>query len=198
MEKTTGIIILAAGSSSRIGHPKQLLQFKGRTLLSHTVAEANAVSGAAVMVVTGANREMIETELKNTGAMAVYNEEWEQGMGSSVRAGLSAILTAFPDIRQCILTVCDQPYIETEIFNSLIEEQGLTGMGIIASAYVGTLGTPTLFTKKYFSELLSLSGQEGAKKLLEQFSEDVGSVPFEQGAIDIDTIEDYNQLINLQ
>ncbi|RZJ59988.1 MAG: nucleotidyltransferase family protein, partial [Flavobacterium sp.] len=72
MQKSIGIIILAAGSSSRIGHPKQLLQYEGKTLLSHTVAQAMAVNETAVIVVTGANDVMITTELKNTGAMSVY------------------------------------------------------------------------------------------------------------------------------
>ena len=198
MKKSTGIIILAAGSSSRLGRPKQLLQYKGKTLLSHTVTQALTANDAAVMVVTGANREMIETELKNTGAMAIYNPDWELGMGSSVSVGLAALMQAAPELERCIITVCDQPFIHSEILNALIGEQQLSGKGIVASAYVGTLGTPVAFESKYFQDLLDLSGKDGAKQLVEQYSDDVSSVSFEQGAVDIDTVEDYNRLVDMQ
>ncbi|RZJ53898.1 MAG: nucleotidyltransferase family protein, partial [Flavobacterium sp.] len=165
---------------------------------SHTVAQAMAVNETAVIVVTGANDVMITTELKNTGAMSVYNPDWEQGMGSSVRIGLESLLKAQPAIQHCIITVCDQPFISSEILMGLVEKQKFSGSGIVASAYVGTLGTPVLFTSPYFEKLLSLSGQDGAKKLVEEFIDDVASLPFEKGAVDIDTIEDYNQLLNMQ
>lgn len=94
------------------------------------------------------------------------------------------------------MAVCDQPFVTSAVFENLISESKKTGKEIAASAYSETLGTPVLFHKKYFPELLALKGKEGAKKLIKKYAEDVVAVPFEKGNIDIDTEEDYNQLIS--
>jgi molybdenum cofactor cytidylyltransferase len=195
MTKKTGILILAAGNSSRLGQPKQLLEFNGNTLLNHTLEQALKVSSSTI-VVTGSKKIEIERELHPS--ITYYNPNWEKGMGSSLNFGLQQLLSTFPDINNCIISVCDQPFINASIFRQLIEKQKFTDRGIVASAYSDILGIPVLFTKKYFSELLKLSGNEGAKKLLLEFKEDVAEINFEEGATDIDTIADYEQLIKLK
>jgi molybdenum cofactor cytidylyltransferase len=169
----TGIIILAAGNSSRLGEPKQLLEYKGKSLLHHVTQQALKMTGA-VVVVNGFNNNLIENELKNLQVITVYNPEWQEGMGSSIR---------------------DQPFINSSVFSELMTKHKEDQKGIIASAYAGVLGTPVMFDRKYFGELSKLSGNEGAKKLLHVFSRDVGSINFEKGRIDIDTKDDYEQLI---
>ena len=115
-------------------------------------------------------------------------------MASSIVKGLNELLRLNPNVEECILAVCDQPFVTSLVFENLIKEYHKTGKEITASAYSETLGTPVLFHKKYFDELLDLKGQEGAKKLIKKYQNDVVSIPFEKGSIDIDTEEDYNKL----
>lgn len=196
MASKTGIIILAAGSSSRLGQPKQLLAYKNTTLLKHTIAAVSNIANAIIIVVTGANKDLIEKELNADKINISYNQNWESGMSSSINKGLSDLLLLYPDCQSCIFSVCDQPYITSLIFENLITEYQKTAKGIIPSSYSETLGTPVLFDKKYFNELLALNGQEGAKKIINRFPDDTISVPFEKGNIDIDTEEDYSQLLS--
>jgi molybdenum cofactor cytidylyltransferase len=192
----TGIIILAAGNSSRLGKPKQLLVYQNSTLLKHILEEVSGVENAVVIVVTGSNHELIEAEISSSEVKTVFNPNWELGMSSSINAGLNKLLNSFPKIEKCIFTVCDQPFVTTTVFENLIAEYQKTGKGIVASSYAETLGTPVLFDKKYFEALLELKGQEGAKKIIHRFLEDTVSVPFEKGNIDIDTEDDYNKLLS--
>lgn len=189
-----GIVILAAGSSSRLGRPKQLLQYKETTLLNNTILEASKVQNSFVVVVTGANSESVLKELNSAEITTCFNLDWETGMSSSIVKGLKEILLLNPDCEQCIFAVCDQPFVTTSIFENLINEHDKTGKAIVASAYSKTLGTPVLFHKKYFPELLELKGQEGAKKIIKKYAEDTASIIFEKGNIDIDTEEDYDKL----
>ena len=191
-----GIIILAAGNSSRLGRPKQLLEYKESTLLKNTVSEALKVENSFIIVVTGSNHDLIEKELNLTDITFAFNSEWENGMSSSIVKGISELLLLNPKCEKCILAVCDQPFVTHTVFENLITQANKTKKGIAASAYSETLGTPVLFHKKYFHELLELKGQEGAKKLIKKYTEDVVSVFFEKGNIDIDTEEDYFKLIS--
>ncbi|MBO9586369.1 MAG: nucleotidyltransferase family protein [Flavobacterium sp.] len=192
----TGIIILAAGNSSRLDRPKQLLKYKESTLLKNTISETLKVKNSFVIVVTGANYDVIEKEINASEITFSFNPDWKTGMSSSIVKGVSKLLVANPDCEQCILAVCDQPFVTSFIFESLILESNKTKKRIAASAYSETLGTPVLFQKKYFQELLELKGKEGAKKLIKKYIDDVVSIPFEKGNIDIDTEEDYSKLIS--
>ncbi|KGO85526.1 molybdopterin-guanine dinucleotide biosynthesis protein MobA [Flavobacterium rivuli WB 3.3-2 = DSM 21788] len=192
----TGIIILAAGNSSRLGRPKQLLEYKGYTLLRNTIIQAKLLPDSVVIVVTGAYKKNIDEELAYTAVKVVYNPEWETGMASSLAIGLQQLRLLNPQVKACIFTVCDQPFLTAQVFKDLIDSYNKTGKGIIASAYANALGTPVLFSNNYFKELENLKGHEGAKKIIYQYENDVASVVFEKGATDIDTIEDYNNLIS--
>lgn len=195
MKEITGIVVLAAGSSSRLGQPKQLLSYKNTSLLKNTISQASQVANTTIIVVTGFNHELIEKEITDPKIKTIFNQNWELGMSSSITKGLKELLRLNPDIEKIIFAVCDQPYVTTIVFDNLIKEHQKTEKGIIASAYSETLGTPVLFHKKYFTELQELKGQEGAKKIINRFLDDTATVPFEKGDIDIDTIEDYNKLI---
>jgi molybdenum cofactor cytidylyltransferase len=190
----TGILILAAGNSSRLGEPKQLLDFKGKSLLRH-VAEESLKITKSVVAVTGSNSIEISKEIDNLELIITENRIWNEGMGSSIHIGFSQLLSSFPAIESCIVSVCDQPFIDAEVFSELIQIQQDSQKGIVASKYADTLGTPVLFTKKYFTDLSKLTGHEGAKKLLQKFKDDIAEINFEKGAIDIDTQNDYQQLI---
>ncbi len=196
MEKNVGIIILAAGNSSRLGQPKQLLEYKGFTLLRNTILQAKLVPKSTVIIVTGAYKQLMDKELSSIATNTVYNPYWESGMASSIAIGLHKLLALNPKIKTCIFTVCDQPFLTTAVFINLLNEHIETDKGIISSFYAETLGVPALFSEKYFESLFNLKGQEGAKKIIKKYKDDMISIPFEKGTIDIDTIDDYTNLIN--
>jgi len=191
-----GIIILAAGNSSRLGEPKQLLRYENKTLICRIAEAAASVANVTLVVVTGSDAGQITTELESVTYSPAHNADWPTGMASSVRSGLSKLLSVNPEVESAILAVSDQPFVTTTLFEMLISKANEADSGIVASAYADTLGTPVLFNKKYFDALLSLTGTEGAKKLLKKFENDVASVPFPSGAIDIDTKQDYQKLLN--
>lgn len=189
----TGLIILAAGSSSRLGKPKQNLVFQGNTLLQRTVKSALAADCQQVLVILGANSAVIEPTIKNEPILITHNPDWEEGMASSIRYGLIALLKNHPNMQAVILMLCDQPFADTSIINQLIQAAA-NNKHLVASAYNGTIGPPALFNKTHFNELLTLKGNEGAKKLLLKYADEVHTVPFPLGMIDIDTIGDYERL----
>lgn len=190
----TGIIILAAGNSSRLGRPKQLLPYRGKTLLIHVVAEALAADLRPVVVVTGAYHVEIEAALQKEMVHIVFNPQWSTGMASGIAAGLTEALIIASRLEALIVAVCDQPYISAELFEALVSAQAGSAKGIVACTYAETLGTPVLFTEPYFALLSALSGETGAKQLLKRYPEDVVTVPFPNGWVDIDTEEDFKSL----
>jgi len=194
----TGIIILAAGSSSRMGRPKQLLDYKGKTLLQSVIDEALKTDCKPIVVVLGANADEIAAKHQNDWVSFVINENWQNGMASGIVAGLSTIIKNDSEIESIIIAVADQVFIKMINFKNLIEKQAETGKNIIASKYAETVGTPVLFKKDYFEALLLLKGADGAKKILKEYPQDVETVVFEGGEIDIDTETDYNNLISQQ
>jgi molybdenum cofactor cytidylyltransferase len=194
--KTCGIIILAAGNSSRLGRAKQLLSFNGKSLLKHVLDEAEAIDEAEVIVVLGSEKELLEEEVKGSTATICYNANWAEGMGGSIQFGVRELLQLQPDISCCIIAVCDQPYLTTALLKTLLYKFKSSDCGIIASSYADTIGTPALFSKSHFTDLLQLKGPEGAKKLLKAFENEVTLVDFDKGEIDIDTEIDYRNLLS--
>ncbi|HVX27627.1 MAG TPA: nucleotidyltransferase family protein [Parafilimonas sp.] len=194
----TGIIILASGSSSRFGSIKQLLHFNNKTLLQHVIDEAVDSGAEPVIVITGSNADEISKDIEHGNIEIIYNEKWKQGMASGIFAGIKKAITLNNDIAKIIIAVCDQPFVSSSIFKELYEQQEKTVKHIVASSYADTIGTPALFTQKYFDALMSLQGEEGAKKILKANAEDVATIDFPQGAIDIDTQKDYDNLLDRQ
>ena len=190
----TGVIILAAGASTRLGQPKQKLAFKGKSLLQNAIDAAVTSCCTPVIVVLGANAENIEAGLENECIHIIVNAEWPEGMSSSIRKGIEELQKTTPQVSDVILMVCDQPFVSAEILHQLIETKAATGKKIVASSYNHTLGVPVLFDKIFFPELLLLKGQEGAKKLLDFHKESVAQIEFPGGDIDIDTRKDYEAL----
>jgi len=191
-----GIIILAAGESKRLGNPKQLLSFGGNTLLARVAKTASESNLSPVIAVLGANAEKIRATLNIPNIIVVKNDDWKEGMASSIRIGLSSMLDLSPQVDGVIVLVCDQPYLNQDLIKALIEAQRDSGLPAAAASYGGKLGTPALFQKSLFTELMSLSGDTGARKILERKRENVVEVEFEMGVVDIDTQEDYERLLN--
>lgn len=192
----TDIVILAAGASSRLGRPKQLLPWQGKTLLQHAVQTALTITTRPV-VVTGANADQLVAGLNHTQVHVVFNPDWEQGIASSIRCGLQALLDRTPSPDQVIFMVCDQPFVSAGLLLEIINERQESNKSIVASAYGGTLGIPALFDKSLFPQLLDLQGDTGAKKIIQQHPDEVASVPFKEGEFDIDTEGEYRKLTGL-
>lgn len=190
------IVVLAAGMSSRLGNPKQLLIYHGKSLLKHTVDAALQTPMRPVVVVVGANSDAVKKEIKKMEIVIEENKEWQEGMASSLRCGLEAVQKRSDDVDGIIFMVCDQPYVTQSLLDSLLLAQHETGLPIVASSYEDKLGTPALFHKSFFAELMKLKGDTGARKLIKQHKELVATVAFPKGIIDIDTRTDYEVLLN--
>jgi molybdenum cofactor cytidylyltransferase len=190
----TGIILLAAGSSSRLGRAKQLIEFQGKTLIKKAIDEANKSQADCLVVVLGANADLIQTGFDPSSASYTINSDWQQGMSSSMQAGLRFLMEK-EEINQVLLMLCDQPFVDTSLLDQLITSKETSGKGIVAAAYSNTLGVPALFDKHYFEELLQLNGSEGAKKVIFNHQAEVHALDFPLGAVDLDTEEDVNQFL---
>ena len=190
------IILLAAGSSSRMGKPKQLLRYNNDTFLSHILNISIELNAGKVIVVLGSNAELLEKELNDKRIFKVINNKWIEGIASSIRCGLNALDGVEPSCENVIFLTCDQPFVSASLLNDLINMHKKTGKPIVASSYKNTLGIPALFHKNLFRELKELKGDTGAKKIILKHSELVAEIPFPLGSIDIDTIDDYKALNN--
>jgi molybdenum cofactor cytidylyltransferase len=189
------IIILAGGQSSRLGSPKQLLSYRNETLLRHAVRTALEARCGPVLVVTGANADSMNEELKGLPVEMVHNPQWEEGMASTLRKGLETIRVLHPETDGIIFMVCDQPFVTKSHLLCLIESHARSAKPVTASVYGGRAGTPAFFHRNYFDKLMELKGDKGARALISSHPEDVETVSFEEGAIDIDTKEDYERLL---
>ncbi|MES2773071.1 MAG: nucleotidyltransferase family protein [Bacteroidota bacterium] len=193
-KKNIGVILLAAGASSRLGHPKQLLPYANQSLLEHSLQEAVASGAAPIILVLGAKADSIETQIEKGDACIVVNTKWQEGMASSIRFGVDTLLTVTPDPDGAVLMVCDQPYVSSALLEQLMETYQQTGKRIVASGYDNAAGPPVFFHRTLFPELLQLTGDVGAKKLLNKYPGEVEIVLFPEGNIDIDTEADYRNL----
>ncbi|MBU7577888.1 MAG: nucleotidyltransferase family protein [Flavihumibacter sp.] len=189
------IVILAAGQSSRLGEAKQLLPYKGKSLLVQAVDTAVATGLRPVVVVLGARNEMMKQELTDKEVVIVLNEQWEEGMGSSLRCGLQKAQQVAPETEGVIFMVCDQPYVSPDLLLQLIKTSEVSLKPIVASSYGEQSGTPAFFSNKLFPALLEIKGDTGARKLIKQYAEEVATIPFPEGSIDIDTPSDYQTLL---
>ena len=192
---TYGIILLAAGASARLGTPKQLLQYKGKTLLQHALEIGIATEMHPIIIILGANSELVRQSVEHKNIHPVFNKEWSEGMASSIRCGMEELHTIAPAVEGVIIMVGDQPFVTAKLLTDLVDKHQLTGKPIIASRYNNNLGTPALFDKTIFTLLRLLKGDSGAKKMMQANPGWVESVDFPLGEIDIDTKGDYDLLI---
>jgi molybdenum cofactor cytidylyltransferase len=189
--RNIGAVILAAGGSSRLGQPKQLLSFGGERLVHRAVRAATEAGCAPVVVVVGASAAAIGDELRGTAALVVENPGWQRGLGTSIRCGVEQLPSHTGAV---VLLTCDQPSVQANTIASLVAEHHKTGKPMVASSYADTLGIPALFARFCFEALLALPDDSGAKSLIAANPDDVATVAFEAGAIDIDTPADYENL----
>ena len=189
-----GAVILAAGSSSRMTTPKQLLKIRGQTLVRRATTSAIEAGCRPVVVVTGSHATATRRALSGLGVLETKNKEWPAGMSSSIRAGIEAISKLNFKVDAVVLIVCDQPFVTGEVIGKLINTHCKTGCSIVASSYDGTFGVPALFEKRHYRKLMALEGAAGAKQVIQKHLAATQLVDFPEGAIDIDTPEDLARL----
>jgi molybdenum cofactor cytidylyltransferase len=192
--KRIGAVILAAGGSSRFGRPKQLIPFRGKSLVRRIIDAACEAGCSPIVVVIRSEDEKFHPELDRAGVVIAQNHQWPRGIGSSIRRGIEALTNSSPDVEASVLLVCDQPAVDSRVIQRLIALRETTGKSIVASSYADTLGVPALFTRSIFEELLSLGDKAGAKSIILRSRERVASLSFPEGEIDIDTWEDWEKL----
>ncbi len=189
------IILLAAGSSERMGQAKQLLPWGEKPLIEYQV-ELLLKSGSPVIVVLGANANSISPVIGKYKIEVVLNENWKSGMGSSVACGVKRLVEIFPDASGVLIALVDQPLIPLSHFIDLMEKFQSGEKQIIASkGDSGWLGVPALFDTHYFNELKSLTGEQGAKQIINRYNESVLSVKCGVFLADIDTPASYQKLL---
>lgn len=188
------ILILAAGNSSRLGQPKQLVNFGGKPLIVHIIEQALFVKMRSVFVILGGNQSLILPKIAHLPVTIINNENWEKGMGSSISAGVKAIQKQHPTTTGIVTLLCDQPFVSADLLYQIIQTQAETQANIVASNYAGNTGVPAYFGQSIFPELLSLKAKGGAKKIIQQHLSTLSCVSFPEGIFDIDTPDDLKRI----
>ena len=187
------MVVLAAGASRRLPGPKQLLRHRGVTLLRRAAQTAVAAACGPVAVVLAAGAGPLRFELQDLDVRIVENPDAAQGLSTSVRAGLVA-LDAEGEPDAALFMTCDQPQVTPELLRRLVAAFAASHPAAVACEYGGTVGVPALFGRALFGELRTLVGDAGAKQILQRHPAETVRVPFEGGALDIDTPEDVGRL----
>jgi len=177
---TTWVVVLAAGASRRMGSAKQLLLWEGTPLVCRAVRSAQAVVGDRVLVVTGCCAQEVRDALASTGVRSVHNTQWNEGVASSLRVAVSALPEDCDGVLFCS---CDQPGIGAPQLQALLDAR--CGDKVVAAGYADTVGIPACFPRSRFEALSSLSGEHGAKALLNA-EHDLVEVAIAQAKFDLD------------
>ena len=195
MSASVGAIVLAAGASSRLGQPKQLLMYRGESLLERAIRLANEAGASPVLPIVGAHRQLILSAVKFGTSMPVANERWAQGISTSIHAGLDGLMKTAPKARGVLIMACDQPRLTGDHLRVLIHRFALQSEpSIVASAYREVLGIPAVFPRNLFARLYALEGDKGARALLLDPPCPLIPVPFAGGEVDIDWPDDLSAL----
>jgi molybdenum cofactor cytidylyltransferase len=181
------LVILAAGGSSRLGRPKQLVQIQGTSLLRRTAVTACASNAADVIAVLGYNAPAMRGELDGLRVRVLENTEWREGISSSIRAAVGGLPLTTGGV---LLVACDQVRLTSDHLNALIDRFARSPDSPVASGYGGTAGVPALFPRALFGELLLLEGDRGAQRVALAHEEELVVVPWPDGTFDVDTAPD--------
>jgi molybdenum cofactor cytidylyltransferase len=180
------------------GEPKQLLIYKEQSLIRRITESAMALQRGPVAVVLGANRERIVPELKGLPVTLIDNPSWMTGQASSLKTGLAALYLTHKNIDAVLILHTDQPLVSLGLLLHMIEVQKEDGKGIVACRYGTQIGVPALFDREYIHELLQLEGDKGIQWVIVRHRADCSEVPFEAGAIDLNSKRDVEQFQQAQ
>jgi molybdenum cofactor cytidylyltransferase len=187
-------IILAAGASTRMGQPKQLLPVSGRPMVRRVTEAVCAAGLQQVIVVLGARADAVAGALQGLPVKMITNPAWQGGLSTSIRAGLGAL---HPEIDAALLVLADQPQLGPELLRALVDHYRATGARIVAPYYEGQRGNPVLFDRALFAELGRVEGDRGGRMLIAHHEAHLVRVDVDDPAVvaDIDTPDDYEASI---
>jgi len=191
MSSSLHVVVLAAGASTRLGEPKQLVRLDGRPLLHTMVGRAVALAGHAVTVVIGAHAQELTQLLRHSPASVIVNRYWREGLGSSIRLGVATLPPACDAV---LLMLADQVAVSADDLKRLASAWKGQDTVIAASLYSGTTGVPAIFPRWCFSDLMGVHGDRGAKSVLHRHADRLVRVPMQNAAIDLDTPEQLEEL----
>jgi molybdenum cofactor cytidylyltransferase len=196
-------VLLAAGASTRLGQPKQLIHIDGESLLRRTARLALEAGCSPIYVVLGYEADGMRPELADLPIDAsmpvniVVNQNWIEGMGASLRSGMQALRTAEPQPEGVLVLVCDQPRLTADHLRELLARQAdarhttaASHRAITASSYSGRYGVPAVFSARLFPALLASQGDRGARDLIRAHAAEVQGIPWPPGELDLDSPED--------
>jgi len=193
-----GVVILAAGSSSRLGYAKQLVEFKGKSLLQHAIDVSGLLDFDSKVLVLGARKDKIESEIDIKEFEVEMNENWEEGMSTSIRKGVLRSQELENELDHIVILLSDQPFVSKVRIEELIQVQLDKNSQATYSEYAGDIGVPAIFSAEVFHDLKELKGDQGAKKLIHDQNLDFEIVKFEMGNFDVDTAEDVELLKKME
>ncbi|WP_164018853.1 nucleotidyltransferase family protein [Pyxidicoccus trucidator] len=195
---TVGVVVLAAGGSSRLGRPKQLVVHQGKTLVRRAAEIAVTAECGPVVVVLGAHHDTVALELAGLPVLKVEHAEWAAGPGGSLVAGVRALtqMRAIDGgtVDAVLVMLCDQLRVDSAHLRALVETWRRTGADVVASAYEETRGVPALFARAVFPELAALGPEQGARGVIAREPSRVTEVPLPGGGEDVDTAADLARL----
>lgn len=186
-------VVLAAGGGRRFGGIKQLLELDGKSLLKRVVETASNSLDNRVKLVLGIKPNILLQEADGFDIEIVVNKDWENGIASSLRAGIKALPA---HCKGALIIFCDQPLINEAHLRQLIDAWKQNHSKIIASSYEDTIGVPVIFPREYFPSILQLKGDSGAKSIIEKNLKNVFTVSIPEAAVDIDTQEDLIKILS--
>ncbi len=203
MSTTTAAILLAAGRSSRMGQGqhKLLLPLGDRPVLLHVIETVLASQARPLVIVLGHQAEQVRTLLTpyESELTTVENPDYQQGMSTSLRNGIETLLSSYPTINGALIVLGDQPLMTSHILDSMVETKQNTGKRIITARYGGKRGNPTLFDASLFPELMEMTGDEGGRKVLERYRQEIATLDMDEDTpnYDVDTWEAYQQVVKI-
>ncbi len=185
-------IVLAAGAGTRMGgRVKQLLPWRGKTLIENAIQVATRSNVDETIVVLGAHAEKIREVIREMPARILINRQWEGGHSTSIRAGLDALPSR---IDAAIFINADQPLLTSAVVNQIVQRYRETDASIVVPTFAGKRGSPVLLNRKHFAELAALQGEQGGRELLAQYPVERVEFTDPRLGIDVDTIEEYEKL----
>jgi molybdenum cofactor cytidylyltransferase len=195
--KRIGVIILAAGGSSRLGQPKQLLKFKNKSLLQNIIDQSQeAFNFASYVLVLGAHADEIRKSINPGNFKVILNKNWKEGIASSIRRGVESTLEFNPELEHILFLLSDQPFVTSELIQELVDTHLQQSREITGCKYRETVGVPAIFSRSLFNKLCLLEGDRGAKVLIKKYPDKLAVVHFELGSVDLDKPKDFNKLLD--
>jgi molybdenum cofactor cytidylyltransferase len=190
------VLLLAAGSSTRMGQAKQLLPWGNSTLIEHQISVLQK-AGNTLNVVLGFNSDRIIPVIEKFHSNIFINHSWEKGMGESISLGISNIISMFPKAEGVLITLLDQPFVTDSYLKNMMEtfQPGFRQI-LVSQSTSGWRGVPVVFDKCYFKELAKLSNDEGAKKIIQKYEDKVIILDGGEMLEDIDTPQSYKLMLN--